>query len=146
MLEYTTKGNRESVIYKDFAFANLNFQQLEQENEKLRQDLAANESIDQQGAVKNLQELLTASKAESEQLRVTLTEKSTEIQNLRKKLDEFKEKYEEEQENSKRYQGLAQENSVQIQELSRKLTNYRYEAKVSKEQMQKDDYDRYSSL
>lgn len=62
-------------------------------------------------------------------------------------MNELKEKYAEEQENSKRYQASSQENAVQIQELNRKLTNYRYEAKVSKEkEQQKDDYDRYSSL
>lgn len=108
--------------------------------------MTANEALDQQGAVQKLQELLTASKEELEQQRATLSEKSTEIQKLRAKLNELKEKHEEEQENSKRYQGLAQENAVQIQELNQKLTNYRYEAKVSKEQMQKDEYDRYSSL
>lgn len=108
--------------------------------------MTANESLDKQGAVQKLQELLTASKDELEQQRATLSEKSTEIQKLRAKFSELKEKHEEEQENSKRYQGLAQENAVQIQELNKKLTNYRYEAKVSKEQMQKDDFDRYSSL
>lgn len=113
----------------------------------MRKDLAANEVLDQQNAVKNLQELLTSSKTESEQLRATLSEKSTEIQKLREKLNELKEKYAEEQANSKRYQALSQENSVQIQELNRKLTNCRYEAKVGKEKEQKgDDYDRYSSL
>lgn len=108
--------------------------------------MTANESLDKQGAVQKLQELLTASKEELEQQRATLSEKSTEIQKLRAKFNELKEKNEEEQENSKRYQGLAQENAVQIQELNKKLTNYRYEAKVSKEQMKKDDFDRYSSL
>ncbi len=108
--------------------------------------MAANESLDKQGAVQKLQELLNASKAELEQQRATLSEKSTEIQKLRSKLNELKDKYAEEQENSKRYQGLAQENSVQIQELNRKLTNFRYDAKVSKEKEQKDEYDRYSSL
>lgn len=108
--------------------------------------MAASETLDQQGAVQKLQELYSASKSELEQQRATLSEKSTEIQKLRVKLTELKEKYEEEQENSKRYQALSQENSVQIQELNRKLMNYRYEAKVGKEQMLKDDFDRYSSL
>lgn len=108
--------------------------------------MTASEALDQQGVIQKLQDLLSASKEELEQQRATLSEKSTEIQKLRAKLNELKEKYDEEQENSKRYQGLAQENSVQIQELNRKLTNYRYEAKVSKEQLQKEEYDRYSSL
>lgn len=81
-----------------------------------------------------------------EQQRATISEKSTEIQKLRGKINELKEKYDEEKENSKRYQALAQENSVQIQELDRKLTNFRYEAKLSRDQIQKDEYDRYSSL
>lgn len=110
--------------------------------------MTANDALDQQGAVQKLQELLTACKDESEQQRATLSEKSTEIQKLRAKLSELKEKHDEERENSKRYQGLAQENAIQVQELSHKLTDHRFEAKVSKdkEQMQKDEYDRYSSL
>lgn len=120
--------------------------QLEKENEKLRKDVAANEVLDQQGAVQKLQELLTSAKDEVELQRATLSEKSTEIQKLRAKLNELKEKYAEEQDKCKRFEGLAQENSVQVQELRRKLTNVQYEAKVSKEKEQKDDYDRYSSL
>lgn len=110
----------------------------------MRKDSTENEALEQQEAVKKLQELLTAKNGEIEQLRATLSEKSIEIKKLRAKLDDLKAKFAEEQENCKRYKGLAQENFVQTQELDRKLTDFRNGAKVNKEQ--KDDFDRYSSL
>jgi centrosomal protein CEP135 len=100
-------------------------QQLDHENEKLRQELGSVRTGDT-AAVSSLQDLLATSRQEIEQHRMTAHHLNQEVIKLREKVDNLQEKFDREHADSLRNEALAHEYSVQLQELRRLLTDDRF--------------------
>lgn len=136
---------------------------LEEENEKLRQSMTVEKAGDK-ATVDSIQKMLSAARKDVEQQRQTGDKQRTEIERLRKKINDLQvnswqycflasftiqifnvqDCLTEERANAARNEEQSKEYSVQIQELRQRLTDDRFAKAVSKDA--REDYDRYSSL
>ncbi|XP_052873031.1 centrosomal protein of 135 kDa [Anopheles cruzii] len=126
-------------------------EQLEREKQTMLKELSLARTGDR-AAVGGLQELLTASRAEVEQQRVVLVQRTQEKDRLASENVLLQERLAEEQETARRSEALASEYSVQLQELRRKLTDERFALARSRaaddHEVEDDDDDttRYSTM
>ncbi|XP_050097356.1 centrosomal protein of 135 kDa [Anopheles aquasalis] len=100
-------------------------EQLAREKETMQKELSLARTGDR-AAVKGLQELLAASRAEVEQQRIVLAQREQERDKLVTETDALRARLAEQQEAVRRSEALASEYSVQLQELRRKLTDDRF--------------------
>lgn len=113
---------------------------MERENEKLRADLLSGK-VGDRGASTGMKDMLTESRQELEQHRISMAQVNQEVIKLRAKVGELQVKLAEEHNDALRNEALANEYSVQIQELRHLLTNDRYEQARAK-----DDENRYPTF
>ncbi|XP_055621709.1 centrosomal protein of 135 kDa isoform X2 [Toxorhynchites rutilus septentrionalis] len=113
-------------------------QQLNRENDTLKRQLSLMKTGDK-AAIDGLQELLAASRSEVEQQRIVSNQLNQEVASLKQQMDDLSRKLIEEQGNAARCEALANEYSVQIQELRRMVTDDRFAQLQSREE---DDYNR----
>lgn len=117
-------------------------EQLNKENATLKRQLSLAHTGDK-AALDGLQELLAASRAEVEQQRIVTNQLNQEVKTLKEQIDELKMKLDEEQRNAARSEALANEYSVQLQELRRMITDDRFAQVQTREE---EDYNRYSTF
>ncbi|XP_058066585.1 centrosomal protein of 135 kDa [Anopheles bellator] len=115
-------------------------EQLEREKQTLLKELSLARTGDR-AAVDGLQELLTASRAEVEQQRVVLVQRTQEKDRIASENVLLQERLAEQQETARRSEALASEYSVQLQELRRKLTDERFALARSRADPSVDDHD-----
>ncbi|XP_058833557.1 centrosomal protein of 135 kDa [Topomyia yanbarensis] len=113
-------------------------EQLNKENDTLKRQLSLAKTGDK-AAVDGLQELLAASRSEVEQQRIITGQLNKEVNSLKARVEELTKKLTIERDNSKRNEALANEYSVQLQELRRMITDDRFAQVQSRED---DDYNR----
>lgn len=117
-------------------------EQLNKENATLKRQLSLAQTGDK-AAVDGLQELLAASRAEVEQQRIVTNQLNQEVKTLKAQIEELNLKLDEEQRNAARNEALANEYSVQLQELRRMITDDRFAQVQSREE---EDYNRYGTF
>ncbi|XP_062535190.1 centrosomal protein of 135 kDa-like isoform X1 [Armigeres subalbatus] len=113
-------------------------EQLNKENSTLKRQLSLAHTGDK-AAMDGLQELLAASRAEVEQQRIVTNQLNQEAKTLKDQIEELKLKLDEEERNAVRSDALANEYSVQLQELRRMITDDRFAQVQSREE---EDYNR----
>uniref|UniRef100_A0A499FV14 Centrosomal protein of 135 kDa n=1 Tax=Anopheles farauti TaxID=69004 RepID=A0A499FV14_9DIPT len=100
-------------------------EQLAREKGTLQRELTLTRNGDRV-AVDGLQELLAASRAEVEQLRIAMAKLRQESEKLSVELESLRSRLAEEQERSRRSEALASEYGVQVQELKRRIVDERF--------------------
>ncbi|XP_058457113.1 putative leucine-rich repeat-containing protein DDB_G0290503 [Malaya genurostris] len=113
-------------------------EQLNKENDTLKRQLSLAKTGDK-AAVDGLQELLVASRSEVEQQRMVIGQLNQELKSLKGRLEDITKNLAIERENAVRSEALANEYSVQLQEMRRMITDDRFAQVQSRED---NDYNR----
>lgn len=106
---------------------------MERENEKLKSELKLTRTGDK-ASVDGLQELLAQSRQEIEQQRLSMSQLDQEVVKLRGRVNELEDQLADEHLSAVRNETLAEEYSVQVQELRHNLINDRFEMVHSREE------------
>ncbi|XP_055614481.1 golgin subfamily A member 4-like isoform X2 [Uranotaenia lowii] len=114
-------------------------EQLNKENATLKRQLSLAKTGDK-AAVDGLQELLAGSRSEVEQQRIVTSQLNRELKTLKEQVEDLSTKLDEEHGRAARNEALANEYSVQLQELRRIITDDRFAQVHSREEEQ--DYNR----
>uniref|UniRef100_A0AAG5DMN2 Uncharacterized protein n=1 Tax=Anopheles atroparvus TaxID=41427 RepID=A0AAG5DMN2_ANOAO len=128
-------------------------EQLAREKGTLQKELTLTRTGDR-AAVDGLQELLTASRCEVEQQRIAMAQLTQDTEQLRGEMETLRQRLAEEQDKARQSEALANEYSVQLQELRRMITDQRFaqirsrtaESTEREDDEEDDDGNRYSTM
>lgn len=116
-------------------------QQLQEENEKLRHEKSAGNPCEK-AQIEGLNELLQQTRQDYETQKISTSQLNSELQRLRDHCDQLQEQLQEEQENAKRKEALAERYCKQIRELKNLISDDKFDESQSKG----DVGNRYSTL